>query len=173
MENPKVEKNWKHNLKHEFIEYWLNAAYMALFFSVFIFYRRLILAEYNIHLNDYFLGVVKALVFAKVIMIGAFLRIDHLFDNRPLIIPVFYKSLLFTTWVAIFDIAEKFISGYIHTKNVAEAGAELLKSFNNIWYGGVLVVLFCFIPFFAFKEVSRVMGSERIQNLFFKSRTSE
>ena len=151
MENQKVKKNWQRKFKHEFIEYWLNVAYMALFFSVFIFYRRLILAHYEIHLNDYFLGVVKALVFAKVIMIGSFLRIDRTFDDRPLIIPVFYKSLLFTIWVAIFDIGEKFISAFIHTKNLAGAVDAFVQGFNNIWYGGVLVVFFCFIPFFAFK----------------------
>ena len=171
MESPKTKKSWKNKLKHEFIEYWINATYMAIFFSVFIFYRRLILAEYNIQLNDYFLGVVKALVFAKVIMIGAFLKIGHAFDSKPLVIPVLYKSLLFTIWVAVFDIAEKFISGFIHTKGYDGAVEELVSSLNNIWIGGVVVVFFCFIPFFAFKEVSRVMGPEKIQNLFFRSRT--
>ena len=144
---------------------------MAVFFSVFIFYRRMILAHYEIYLEDYFLGVIKALVFAKVIMIGAFLRIDRRFDQKPLIIPVFYKAFLFTVFVAVFDIAEKFISGFIHTFNLTGAIEELSKDLTNIWIGGVVVVFFCFIPFFAFKEVSRVMGPEKIQHLFFRKRT--
>ncbi len=171
MERPKLKKTWKQKFRHEFIEYWINAIYMAVFFSVFIFYRRMILAHYEIYLEDYFLGVIKALVFAKVIMIGAFLRIDRRFDQKPLIIPVFYKAFLFTVFVAVFDIAEKFISGFIHTFNLTGAIEELSKDLTNIWIGGVVVVFFCFIPFFAFKEVSRVMGPEKIQHLFFRKRT--
>jgi len=171
MEKQKVKKNWKQKLRYEFIEYWINAIYMALFFSVFIFYRRLILAHYEIFLEDYFIGVIKALVFAKVIMIGAFLRIDRGFDNKPLIIPVLYKAVLFTVWVAIFDLGEKFIGGFIHTTSFAGAIEELTKSFTNIWIGGALVVFFCFIPFFAIKELSRVMGPDKIQDLFFRKRT--
>jgi len=173
MENQKVKTNWQRKLKNEFMEYWLNVAYMAVFFSVFILYRRMILEQYNIYLNDYFLGVVKALVFAKVIMIGAFLRIDKRFDSKPLVIPVLYKSLLFTILIALFDITEKIISGFIHTKSAAGAIEELLLSCNNIWYAGVMVVFFCFIPFFAFKEVSRVIGQDKIQNLFLKNRDIE
>ncbi len=171
MENQKVKKNWKHKLKHEFIEYWINVIYLAIFFSVFIFYRRLILAHYDVYLEDYFLGVIKALVFAKVIMIGAFLRIDRGFDNKPLIIPVLYKAFLFTIFVAVFDVAEAFIRELISTQSFSGAVDELSKHFTNIWIGGALVVLVSFIPFFALKELSRVMGEEKILNLFFRKRT--
>jgi len=171
MEHPILKKTWKQKLRHEFIEYWINAIYMAIFFSVFIFYRRLILAHYEIYLEDYFLGLVKALVFAKVIMIGAFFRIDRGFDHKPLIIPVVYKAILFTVFVAVFDIVEKLIRGLIHTASLTGAIEELSKEFTNIWLGGAMVVFFCFIPFFAFKEVSRVLGPEKIQNLFFRKRT--
>ena len=158
MENQQTKKNWKDKLKHEFIEYWINVAYLAIFFSVFIFYRRLILAHYDVYLEDYFMGVIKALVFAKVIMIGAFLRIGSRFENKPLIIPVLYKAFLFTLWVAIFDIAEEFIRELIHIHSFSGAVDELSKHFTNIWIGGVVVVFVSFIPFFALKELSRVMG---------------
>jgi len=168
MNKQNTKKSWKQKLKHEFIEYWINVAYLAIFFSVFIFYRRLILAHYDVYLEDYFLGIIKALVFAKVIMIGAFLRIDRTFDQKPLIIPIIYKSLLFTIWVAVFDVAEKFITGLISTSTFSGAVEEISKSFTNIWIGGALVVFFCFIPFFAFKELSRLIGKEKIQNLLFR-----
>ena len=171
MNNQKIKKNWKDKLKHEFIEYWINVAYLAIFFSVFIFYRRLILAHYDVYLEDYFMGVIKALVFAKVIMIGAFLRIGTRFEDKPLIIPVLYKAFLFTLWVAIFDIAEEFIRLLIQIQSFNGAFDELANHFSNIWIGGAVVVFVSFIPFFAFKEISRVMGSEKIQNLFLRKRT--
>lgn len=166
-----MKKNWKDKLKHEFIEYWINVAYLAIFFSVFIFYRRLILAHYDVYLEDYFMGVIKALVFAKVIMIGAFLRIGSRFEDKPLIIPVLYKSFLFTIWLAIFDVAEAFIRELIQVHSFGGAVDELSRHFTNIWIGGVIIVFVAFLPFFAIKELSRVLGSEKIQNLFLRRNT--
>jgi len=170
MKNQKVKKNWKDKLKYEFIEYWINVAYLAIFFSVFVLYRRLILAHYEVYLDDYFMGVIKALVFAKVIMIGSVLRIGKGFENKPLIIPVFYKSFMFTIFLTIFDIVEVFIRELIRLESFSVATDELVNHFNNIWMGGVLVVFICFIPFFAIKELSRALGPEKIQDLFFKKR---
>ena len=93
---PKIKKSWKQKLLHEFTEYLINFTYMAIVFSAVILYRRLILAQYGVYLEDYFIGVLKAFIIAKVVMIGAFLGISRKFEHKPLIIPVFYKSVLFT-----------------------------------------------------------------------------
>lgn len=103
-------------------------------------------------------------------MIGAFLRIDRGLENQPLIFPVLYKTFLFTVWVVIFDMLEALIGAFIKTPALTEAYQTLLNHFNYMKLGGVLVVFFCFIPFFAFKELSRVMGKEQIARLFFNKR---
>ena len=63
----KTKKNWKDSLLKGFDEYLINFVYMAIFFSAIILYRRLVLAEYGIVLDDYFLGFIKALVFAVIV----------------------------------------------------------------------------------------------------------
>jgi hypothetical protein len=168
METQKVKKSWKQKLYHEFTEYWMNVIYMALVFSAIIFYRRLVLAHYEIYLDDYFSGVVKALVIAKVVMIGAFLRISRRYEHKPLIFPVLYKAVLFTLWVMIFDIAEAFIRIFITNPVFAEAFSELKNHMNNLWLGGALLIFFSFIPFFAFKELVRVLGKEKVRDLFLR-----
>jgi hypothetical protein len=44
---------WKQKLVHEVIECWINFAYMAFFLVAFIWYRRLILAEYHVPYTNY------------------------------------------------------------------------------------------------------------------------
>jgi hypothetical protein len=44
--------------------------------------------------------------------------------------------------------------------------------FHHLWIDGAVVIFFCFIPFFAFKEVSSVMGAEKIQNMFLRGKNS-
>lgn len=168
MANRDVKKPWKQKFFQEFTEYWINVAYMAIIFSVVIFYRRLVLAHYDIYLDDYFSGVFKALVIAKVVMIGAFLRISRKFEHKPLIVPVIYKAILFTLWVMLFDIVELFIRGFIHNPVLSEAFSELKGHVTKVWLGGALLIFFIFIPFFAFKELLRVMGNEKIKSLFFR-----
>ena len=170
MENGKVKISWKQRFIHEFTEYWMNVVYMALVFSAIIFYRRLVLAHYEIYLDDYFSGVFKALVIAKVVMIGAFLRISRKFEHKPLIYPVLYKAILFTIWVMLFDIAEVFIRIFIHTPELMQAITEVKTHLNNIWLRGALLIFFSFIPFFAFKELVRVLGKEKVRELFLKKR---
>jgi len=166
MENDKVKKSWKQKFLHEFTEYWMNVIYMALVFSAIIFYRRLVLAHYEIYLDDYFSGVVKAFVIAKVVMIGAFMRISRKYEHKPLIFPVFYKAVLFTIWVMLFDIVEAFIRIFISNPSFMETITEMKNHLNKLWLGGALLIFFSFIPFFAFKELIRVLGKEKVRELF-------
>ena len=168
MEDQKVKKSLKQKLFHEFTEYLINVIYMTIFFGVVILYRRLVLAEHGIFLNDYFMGLIKALVIAKVVMIGAFLRISRKYENKPLIIPTIYKALLFTIWVMLFDLIEVFVGGFIHNPVLADVVNELNERVSAVWFGGALVIFVSFMPFFAMKEVSRVIGSKKFRGMFLK-----
>lgn len=167
---PKIKKSWKQKLLHEFTEYLINFTYMAIVFSAVILYRRLILAQYGVYLEDYFIGVLKAFIIAKVVMIGAFLGISRKFEHKPLIIPVFYKSVLFTLMVMLFDVVEEFVRGLIHYQDVLKAIEDVQSHVGLVWFGASLLIFFIFIPFFAVKEMVRVMGKEKIQTLFFRKR---
>ncbi|MCX6244158.1 MAG: hypothetical protein NTU98_05575 [Bacteroidetes bacterium] len=168
MENQKPKRNWKQKLFREFSEYLVNFVYMAIFFSAVVLYRRLVLAQHGIIVEDYFAGVIKAAVIAKVVMIGAFLRISRKFEHKPLIIPALYKAVLFTIWVMVFDMLEVLIGGFIHSPVLADAYAALKDRVNVVWLGAVLVIFVSFIPFFAFKELSRVLGGDKVRDRFFK-----
>ena len=168
MENPKVKKSWKHQFLHEFTEYWINFIYMALFFSAVVLYRRLLLAAHGIFMEDYFAGVLKALVIAKVVMIGGFIRFSRKYEHLPLIIPTLYKAILFTLWVMLFDIIEIYVRAFIHAPDLAEAFNKLKHHINLVWVGAAVVICVSFLPFFAMKEVSRIMGSDKFHGLFFK-----
>ena len=68
---------WKSKAIHEMTEYYIIFMYLAIFFGLFTWYRRLILAEYQISYLHYGAAVIKALVLAKVIMVGRALRLGR------------------------------------------------------------------------------------------------
>ena len=171
MISPDVKKsNLKKKILHEVAEYWGNVAYLALVFAAFTQYRRLVLAAHDITYRNYWVAVIEALVLAKVIMIGEALRLGRGLENKPLIYPTFYKTVVFTVFVGIFKIIEHVIAGLWHGKGItgglvlySEKGLQVVLAYS-------LVVLAAFIPFFAVKELARVLGRDKIAVLFFRGR---
>ena len=172
MEDDKKKKKRKNSFLENFEEYLINFVYMAIFFSAIVLYRRLVLAEYGIELNDYFLGVIKALVIAKVIMIGAFLSISHKFENKPLIIPIMFKAILFTLLVVLFDVGGTLIRALINNSTKSDFYTDVMNHLSPAWLGSLLLIFLSFIPFFAFKELERRFGNQNINELFFNSRSN-
>jgi len=148
--------------------YWINALYITLFFSIFTDYRRLILAHYQIPYRDYGISLIKGLILAKVILIAEHFHLGAGFENKPLIIPTLYKSFIFTIAVAILSVIEAVIRGLLRAEGFDGVQKMLIKCFTYDWFAGMLIAFAAFIPFFAIKELSRVLGSGKISELFFR-----
>lgn len=148
--------------------YWINVVYLTILFAVFTSYRRRILANYDISYSNWGISLIKALVLAKVIMVGSLFHFGRSLENKPLIFLTLYKSVMFTLWVALFALVESAIRGFIHGKGLAGALDHLLSEGTHEFFAKCLVVFVAFIPFFAFKELGRVLGKGKIWGLFFR-----
>ncbi len=162
---------WKHKLVHELIAYWLNVLYLAVFFSVFTSYKRIILANYEISYAEWGISLIKALILAKVILIVDLLRMSHSLEDRPLIVPTLYKTFIFSLWVALFAVVESAIRGFLQGKGLEGALDHMLSEGTDEFLARSIVAFCAFIPYFAFKELGRVLGKGKLGELFFQKRT--
>ncbi len=162
---------WKQAFSREMIEYGITFAYLAFFFGVFAWYRRLVLAEYQITYLHYGVALVEALVLAKVILVGDALGLGRDFKGKPLIVPAVYRAFVFTLFVGAFEILERTIVGLLHGKGLAGGIHEILSKSTDELLASCLVTFFAFIPFFAFKELGRVLGQGNVRGLLFRKRT--
>ena len=112
------KKNLKDKLFHEFVEYWINVCYLTLVFAAITQYRRFLLAAHGIIYTDYGFAVIKALVLAKVIMIGEVVRLGRGLERKPLIYPTLWKTFVFTIFLAVFTLIEHTIKGLWHGKGL-------------------------------------------------------
>jgi hypothetical protein len=160
--------DWKRKLFLEMTAYWINVLYLTLLFSVFNSYRRLILTNYNIGYSNWGISFIKALILGKVIMVGSIFQFGRSLENKPLIIPTLFQSILFTFWVTLFALVESAMRGFLHGKGLGGALDHLLGDGTNEFFSKCLVVFVAFIPFFAFKELGRVLGKGIIWELFFR-----
>jgi hypothetical protein len=171
-DTPKAQAGWKQKFVSELIEYWIVVVYLACFFGVFTWQRRFILAEYHISYGHYWVSVLEALVLAKVILIGDMMRLGRRFDDKPLMVPTLYKAVVFSLWVGVFSVLEHTIGGLLRGPGLAGGIAELRSTGKYELLARCLITFVAFIPFFAFKELGRVLGEDKIRTLFFRGRAA-
>ncbi len=164
------KRHWKQRIQREMVTYGINALYLAVFFGVFAWYRRFVLAEYEIKYFKYGAAIIEALVLAKVIWFGEILGLVRDRENRPLLYPTLQKSLVFTLFFGVFAMFEAMVGGAI--KGVG-AGGGLTKLLGEGKYELLArcMITFCaFVPFFAFRELARTFGEGKLWKLFFRRR---
>jgi hypothetical protein len=158
----------KEKLTHELRQLTIIFVYLATFFLVLRFYTKLTLAEYQVNYFAYGLSLLKALALAKIILTGEALRLGERFHLKPLALVTFYKTILFSLFAFAFEVLEHFILGWIREKTTAEVYAELLDHGWQHIVALTVVVFVAFLPFFAFRELGRVLGEGRLQEIFFQ-----
>jgi hypothetical protein len=160
----------KQKLTNEITEYLIIFVYLAAHFSAFTWYQSLILAEYQITSFHFWAGIVEALILAKVIMVGNALHLGERLEDRPLIFIILYKAFVFVIFTAAFLVLEDTISGLLHGKGWEEGLHKIFGEGRDELLARSLVTFVSFIPFFAFQELSRMMGEGNIWSMFFRRR---
>jgi hypothetical protein len=163
----------KEKLIDELKAFWLIVLYLWIFLGSFTIYRRLILAETGTTYLHYGISLIEALVIAKVIFFGRMLGFSRRYEDRPLIFPVIYKSILFGVFVLLFGVVEHIVEGWIHGQGLV-GGLRGIAAIGTYELGArVLMLVAAFVPFFAFGEVGRVLGRGRLAEMFFAQRKGE
>lgn len=167
------QAEWKQKIIHEMTEYWINFVYLAFVFFAFTSYRRLILAEYHISYLNYGIAVIEAAVLAKVILLGEAALIGRKYENKPLIVPTLHKTVAFAIWVIGLKVLEHMIRGLIRGKGLAGGFNDLISKDVYEILANALVMFSALIPFFAIKELGRILGRDKLSAMFFRKRVDK
>lgn len=151
----------------EFKIFWIIAAYLYVFLGIFTVYRRLIVAEAGSAYLHYGIALVEALVIAKVVLIGEMFSFSRIHDDKPLIVPVIYKSILFGMLVILFGVVEHLVEGWVRHEGLFGGLRKIADIGFDEFCARVLLLVVAFVPFFAFGELGRVMGIRRLTGIFF------
>jgi len=163
-------KRVKQKLLEEIKLYFFVFAFLALMFSAFLTFRRLISNEAGITYLHYGSGIIKAAIVAKIIMIGQALKLGKNVENQPLMIAVLVKAALFGLLVAIFNVIERVIEELIRGNDWPGISNLLVMNGLNQALADALILMVSFIPFFAFWETGRVLGEGTLSQMFFGKR---
>jgi hypothetical protein len=167
--DPASKGSVKQRLAHEMKEYLAIAAYLAAFFVSLTTYRKLVLAEYHVGYFAYGWALMEAMILAKVILIGQALHLGDRFRDRPLIVSTLWKSIVFGLLVAVFVVLEHVVTALLHHRPV-KSEFQLTGGQGYEMLARVQLMLVAFVPFFAFREISAVLGEGKLLELFFHGR---
>ncbi len=167
--DPKKLKRIEKRIESEMKEYAVIAAYFAFLLLSLTTYRKLILAEYDIPYYEYGWALVQAMVLAKVVLLGQAVHLGSRFDDRPIILTTFWKSMAFALLAAALVAAEHVAAALVHGRSVA--GEFQLSGGHGLEVVARLqLILVAFVPFFALRELGRTMGMERLASILFRPR---
>jgi hypothetical protein len=164
----KKKRTWKDKLIHEMVEYWMIVIYLTIVFAAFTQYRRFLLAAHDIAYTNYGVAVIKAFVLGKVVMIGEVARLGRGLERKPLIYPTLYKTVVFTLFLAAFTLVEHMVKGLWHGKGLTGGLIDFFVDGPHEFIGNSLVVFVALIPFVGLRELGRVLGRDKLQDLFFR-----
>lgn len=156
---------FKQKAEHELKDFLWISFYLAFFFCALETYTMLLLRKYDASYLSYTFALINALVIAKVILIGEMAHLGKKAESRPLYQSVLYKSFVFGLLVFAFHFLEEFVKRLIHH---GPAGSVLHEVKLDEMIARTIVIFCAFIPLFAFRELGRVLGAERLHALFFK-----
>lgn len=143
--------------------------YLWILFGLFVLNERTILKEHGIDFAMHGWALVNAFILAKVMLVVEDLRLGRWLEEKPLVYPIVFESLLLAVLFLLFHVLEHVISGMI-------GGESWRESVPAIGGGGItgvvcvaLVVFASLIPFFAFKHLGRAVGHDKVRALLLHS----
>lgn len=167
------QKNHKRSLKEialdETKKLFVIFVYLFVLFGLLSLYEWIILAKHQISYRPYGFALINALVLAKVMLVAEDLNMGgRFFKNRPLVYPILFKSIVFAIVLICFHIVEHVIVGVWDGRTIVQSipgfGGDGLKGILSVG----MIMFVALIPFFAFKEIGRVIGEHELHSLIFK-----
>src|SRR5688572_21684462 len=142
--------------------------YLAVFLCALATYSTLLLREFHQSYFAYGTALLNALIMSKVIMLGEYAHLGRRFEGKPLLLTATIKTLEFAVLIAVFHVVEEVIKSLFHGHTAGSALRELISRGLTEILARNLVVFCALAPFFAFRELRRVLGEEKLFNLLFR-----
>jgi hypothetical protein len=144
--------------------------YLWVLLGLFAVHKSVVLNEQNLFFHQGF-AVINAFLLAKVMFTAEMFHVADNLKDKPLIYPIVFKSTAFSILLIGFYIIEEMIMGKWHGKTFSDSIPVIGGgSLEGILVVGIIVFV-VLMPFFALREFGRVIGDDKLYELFFVRRT--
>ena len=161
-------------LKHEVAEAIPPAVFFFVAFQTIAFTRALMLEEYGIRVTTFVTATIAALLVAKVVLIVDMVPFVNRFPEKPLIYNVAWKTAIYMAAALLIRYGEHLLPFLREHGNLVMANRRLFDEVVWPHFWAVQIwLLVLFLVYSAVREVIRVLGRDRVRNMFLGARTSQ
>ena len=164
----KPRGTFKERIVDNFREVLAMFLYLWLLFALFTYHKAIVLAQNGISFKPYGLALFNAFVLAKVMLIAEEMNLGTRFRGKAPIFPILHKSFLFAVIFLGFNMAEDVAIGLWKGRSITASIPKIGSGSPLELAIASLIISVALIPFFAFRELSRVMGKGVLGALLMK-----
>lgn len=145
-------------------------AYLLVIFTLFQLHEYVVLRQHDLPYTRFGFGIIKALVLAKVMLIGDEMKLGKRLNSQPLVYSVVGRSGLFTLLFVTFDFLEQIVRAIFEGREIIQSisapGGSLLGSV-------IIATIMCvmLIPYFVVDGLRRRIGAKKLKELLFSQET--
>jgi hypothetical protein len=156
----------KRKVLHSIIRFWFYALYLFVIFGMLALHEVVVSAKDHIDYHFYGFAIFNALIFGKVMLVADELHFANWFKDHPLIYSIICKAVAFTVLFLVFDVVEEVVLGAFKGRTIAESIPHIGGSPLGLLYI-MIIISVALIPFFAFREIGRVIGEQHLREMLF------
>jgi fumarate reductase subunit C len=161
------KRSLKQRVVDEVIEFSAIVFYLWVMFGVFALHESVVSGKDHINYHFYGFAIVNALILGKVMLIAEDLHFADWFKDRPLVYPILCKAVAFSILFLVIDVVEEVIVGVVKGMTIGQSIPSIGGgSVSGVIFVGIILAI-ALIPFFAFREVGRVLGERVLHSLVF------
>lgn len=141
--------------------------YLWAIYGLLMMHEAVVLARYHIPYTRWGFALVSALVLAKVMLVMEEFKVARGFDDKPLIYPILYKSVVFAVVFLAFYTLEETVGGLFRGQTVVASLPVIGGGTPLGVFIALVIASFALVPYFAFKEIGRALGERELRALLF------
>lgn len=142
--------------------------YFAICFNLFHFALGLMLQPQDVRFTSYLGATLGAILAGKVILVAESLPFINAFPRKPILYNILWKFSIYSFFVFFVQILDHTVKKIYHTGSWSIAYTSIKADVSHSLFWGIqITVLMFFLIFIVFSELVRVVGKQRIKEIFF------
>lgn len=152
-------------IKNEVIKVWILSGYFAIFFVAISYFRFAILKQAQVPYTEFWLGILKAAICAKFLLVTQAIYPLRNNDERKLLFHVFIKSLVYVLLVTLLVAIEESLVAKYHGKSILNAVTGLSPETVHVFLSLELLYWLMVIPYVLYTALEQHLGHGYIGRL--------
>jgi hypothetical protein len=161
------KRNLKRRVFDEVVKFSTIVFYLWVMFGTFALHESVVSEKDHINYHFYGFALVNALIMGKVMLVAEDLHFADWFKDRPLLYPILCKAVAFSILFLVFDVVEEAAVGVFKGLTIGQSIPSIGGGSSSGVVFVAIILSVALTPFFAFREIARVLGERELHTLVF------